>query len=186
MDIEKVITEIHSGREERYAEIVREFQGRIRAFIAAYCPDRNQVDEVAQSTFVWAYGHLDQYRSGTRFYAWLKAIARKKLLAELEVQKREAENRQKYLDYLQAVHSNNRLSSEPDNPKEDLAAALRKCIEKIPSSSRSLVKRRYEEQESISVISKALNKTENVVKVMLFRVRQMLKKCVEGVISSQV
>jgi len=179
MDIEKAVTEIKSGREERYADIVRAFQGRIRAFIAAYCPDRNQIDEVAQSTFVWAYEHLDRYRAGTRFYAWLKEIARLKLLAELESQKREAQNRNKYLDHLQTVHSGSSLCAGHPSLKKDLADALRICLEKIPPSSRSLIQRRYEGKESIAGISKALKKTENAVKVILFRIRQALKKCVE-------
>ena len=159
MDVEQAVRKIRSGHDEYYTEIVREFQGRLRAFIAAYCPDRNQIDEVAQNAFVWAYEHLDEYRSGTRFYAWLKAIARQKLFAELEAQKRETKNREKYLNYLQVVHSYTRLEAEHRSQQEDLVSALRECLEKMSSSSRSLISRRYEAQESISVISQALNTT---------------------------
>jgi DNA-directed RNA polymerase specialized sigma24 family protein len=97
MDIEHCIDKARAGDVESYGPVVTEYQGRIRAFVAACCPDASQVDEVAQRTFIWAYEHLDRYESGTRFFLWLKAIARTMLLSELETQRREASNRKRYL-----------------------------------------------------------------------------------------
>ena len=112
MDTEYLIERARSGDVESYGKIVTESQGRLRAFIAAYCPQQSQVDEVAQRAFIWAYEHLDEYEPGTRFYNWLKAIARNVLLSELEAQRREAGNRKRYLAHLQATACHDALMAE--------------------------------------------------------------------------
>ena len=67
MDVEQAIQATVNGQIDCYEIVVREYQGRLRAFIAAYCPDQSQIDDIAQRTFIWAYEHLRDYRSGTRF-----------------------------------------------------------------------------------------------------------------------
>ena len=179
MDFDDLIKKAKSGEVESYGPIVTEFQGRLRAFIAAFCPDRNQVDEIAQRTFIWAYEHLGEYEVGTRFYAWLKAIARNMLLAELETQRREARNRRRHMAHLQAAASADRLAGGDDRRLE-LVEALQGCLDKLPANSRRLIRRRYERPEPIATIARDLERSEGGVKVTLFRIRQALRKCVEG------
>ena len=180
MDLENLIRKARSGDVESYGPIVTESQGRLRAFIAAYCPDRNQVDEVAQRAFIWAYEHLGEYEPGTRFYSWLKAIARNVLLSELEVQRREAGNRRRYLAHLQATACHEALATEASDQRADLVQALQACLEELPTGPRRLIRRRYEKPEPIAAIARDLKRSEAGVKVTLFRIRQALRKCVEG------
>lgn len=179
MDIEDLISKARSGDVESYGPVVKETQARLRAFIAAYCPHADRIDEVAQRAYVWAYEHLDRYEPGTRFYAWLKTIARNLLLAELEAQRREAHNRRRYLDHLQASVCRDELSGHQDGPDTDLAAALKSCLDALPSESRNLIARRYERSEPVVAIARDLARSEAGLKVTLFRIRQALRKCVE-------
>jgi len=180
MDIEQCIDKARAGDVESYGPVVTEYQGRIRAFVAACCPDASQVDEVAQRTFIWAYEHLDRYESGTRFYLWLKAIARTMLLSELETQRREASNRKRYLAHLQATACRDELAAQADDDRAELSAALRACLEALPAESRKLITRRYEGPEPLAKIARELSRSEAGLKVTLFRIRQALRKCVEG------
>jgi RNA polymerase sigma-70 factor, ECF subfamily len=180
MDLEGQIRKARSGDPDSYGPIVAEFQGRLRAFIAAFCPDRNQVDEVAQRAFIWAYEHLGDYQPGTRFYSWLKAIARNVLLSELEVQRREAGNQRRYLTHLQATACREHLAAEADDRRGELVEALQACLEKLPAGHRRLIRRRYEEPQPIETIAREIQRSEGGVKVALFRIRQALRKCVEG------
>ncbi len=180
MDFEDLISKARSGDVESYGPVVTEFQGRLRAFIAAYCPDSNQVDELAQRAFIWAYEHLDQYQSGTRFHSWLKAIARNMLLSELEIQRREASNRRRYLAHLQATACRDDLSAATGGDRAGIVAALRTCLESLPAESRRLISRRYEKPEPLAEIARDLTRSEAGLKVTLFRIRQALRKCVEG------
>jgi len=180
MEIEPAIAKVREGDTAAYGVVVHEFQGRLRAFIASWCPDMEQVDEIAQRVFVWAYEHIREYEPGTRFYAWLKAIARNTLLSELEVQKREAEGRRKYLNHLMVRHSREELESAASEEASDASDLLRGCLDELPEKSRKLVRRRYEGMEPVRDIAREEGKKESAVKVALFRIRQVLKRCVEG------
>src|SRR5262245_14067074 len=109
METDALVKAVKAGDVEKYGELVRQHQAAVRAFIATYCPNWETVDEVAQQTFIWAYEHFDEFTPGTRFIAWLKAIARNKLMAELEVKRRDSGRRQKYVDYVQTVSAQEEL-----------------------------------------------------------------------------
>jgi len=178
MCLDDLIAKARSGDVESYGPVVAEFQGRLRAFIATFCPDRSEVDEVAQRTFIWAYEHLGEYEAGTRFYSWLKAIARNMLLAELEARRRQVSNQRRYLAYLQLTACREDLAA--DDTRSEAVEALQKCLEKLPAEARLMIRRRYEQPEPIAAIARELNRSAGGVKVALFRVRQALRKCVEG------
>lgn len=178
-DIEYSIGRAKRGDPAAFSEVAHEFQAPLRSFIAAYCPATDQIDEVAQRTFVWAYQHLNEYQAGTRFYSWLKAVARNILLSELEVQKREAQMRRKYLQHLQATSMERQLSAADPETAPDLRDALRECLDRLPEHSQTLLRRRYEAQESIKELALELGREVNAVKVALFRIRQALRRCVE-------
>ena len=180
MDLDELISKAKSGDIESYGLAVSEPQGRLSAFIAAWCADASQIDDLAQRTFIWAYEHLDQYEPGTRFYAWLKAIAGNMLLSELEFQRREASNRRRYLAHMQATDCIEKLARKSDAMDADPAEALKACMDSLPPESRLLIARRYERPEPIASIARDLAKTETSVKVALFRIRQKLRKCIEG------
>ncbi len=178
MRLEDLIAKAKSGDVESYGPVVAEFQGRLRAFIATFCPDRGQVDEVAQRTFIWAYEHLGEYEAGTRFYSWLKAIARNMLLAELEAQRRQVSNQRRYLAHLQVTACREDLAA--GDTRLEAVEALQECLAELSDEARRMIRRRYEQPEPIAAIARDLNRSAGGVKVTLFRIRQALRKCVEG------
>ena len=178
MCLDDLIAKARSGDVESYGPVVAEFQGRLRAFIASFCPDRSEVDEVAQRTFIWAYEHLGEYEVGTRFYSWLKAIARNMLLAELEARRRQVSNQRRYLAHLQVTACREDLAA--DDRRSEAVEALQKCLEMLPAAARLMIRRRYEQPVPIAAIARDMNRSPGGVKVALFRVRQALRKCVEG------
>ncbi len=123
-------------------------------------------------------GNLDDYEPGTRFYAWLKAIARNHLLADLEVQKREARGRQRYLEFLLAAGCRDELARDHDAP--DPTRALRACLDELPPGDRALIAERYESRRPVQAMARDAGRAAGALRVALFRVRQRLRRCVEG------
>ena len=178
MDVEALVQAVKSGDNECYRDLVRQHRVAVRAFIAAYCPNWETVDDLSQQTFIWAYEHLDEYTPGTNFKAWLKAIARNKLLAELEVKRRHSGRHQKYTDFVQTTGVKEELE-EVNVDAPDLSEKLNGCVEKLPPDMRELLDLRYKEDVATRDLATKLNKSESVLKGILFRIRQMLKRCVE-------
>jgi len=172
------IVRVLRGDRDAYAGVVREHQAALRIYIARYCPGPGLIDDVAQRTFVWAYEHLNEYRIGTRFEAWLKSIARNILLAEMEAIRREAANRRAYLEHLQATRATAALVTPDDT--EALAEALRACVAELPEASGALVRERYSDRRPVEEIARVRGTTAAAIKMALLRVRQALRRCVEG------
>ncbi|MFH1377355.1 MAG: sigma-70 family RNA polymerase sigma factor [Planctomycetota bacterium] len=178
MDIDQAITAIKAGDVERFETIVRTYQKRVRAFVAVFMPDENQVDDIAQEAFVRAFEMIGEYRANTNFYAWLKAIARNTLLAALKTKKRELAKREQYLEAMQKENSIYEL--EEGNTNDDAVIQLKKCVEQLSESNQRMIRKRYTENRPLDSLSAELNRSVDSIKVSLFRIRKALKDCLES------
>ena len=179
MDLEQAIARVRRGDRNAYAHVVRELAEPLRAFVASFCPNPERVDDVAQRAFVWAFNNLTRYRPGTAFFSWLRQIARNLLLEELEARARDAKNRKRYLEYLEANHSRAILSSGSDDPSLEEFDALQTCLERLPGPARELIRMRYEDRRPIDQIARKRDMSGPAVKMALLRTRDVLRKCVE-------
>ena len=178
MTHEEAIARVLRGDAPAYEAVVAGFHRPLRAFVARFCPDPHRGDDIAQRAFVWAYEHLREYQAGTHFAAWLKGIARTLILSELEREEREDRNRRHYLAHLEATRLHQNLSGPDDT--EARSAALRECLETLPGASRELVDQRYRRQVPLDQIARAGGSSEGGIKMALLRIRQTLRRCIEG------
>ena len=71
---DRLVEQVLAGQTEVYAEIVQQFQPEVWRIAARLLADWDATQELVQQAFVEAYVHLDQYRLGTDFGAWLRTI----------------------------------------------------------------------------------------------------------------
>jgi RNA polymerase sigma-70 factor (ECF subfamily) len=180
MDIEDAVRKARGGDLAAYERVVRAAQEPLRAYIAFHCPVRQRVDETAQEAFIWAFEHLERYTPGTAFMAWLKQIARIKLMQALEAEQREAHNRRRYLEVLHLRRCHEELEAEGQEEAADRSAALRECLQKLPEPMRRLVSERFGERRPIEALAAARNRSPGAIKMALLRIRQALRKCIEA------
>jgi RNA polymerase sigma-70 factor (ECF subfamily) len=174
-EIDDALRRAQGGDPDAYGTVVAATQARLRAFLAGYVPQAQWVDDLAQQTFVSAYRSLGQFRVGTDFGAWLRAIAYNHLRAELERASRRRRLEKDYL--LGAAELARRL--ERDGAADDSLDALRDCVKSLPPTSREIVRRRYEEEAPLAEIAGKLGRSADGLKVALFKIRAQLKTCVE-------
>ena len=98
------------------------------------------------------------------------------ILTDLQAQQRDEHRKRSYLEFLQARRSEYLLLA--DGP--DLSDLLRLCVEELPGHARALVFDFYRERKSVGEVARAQGKGAGAVKTSLFRVRQVLRKCVES------
>ena len=179
MDLEEAIACVRKGDRNAYAHVVRALAEPLRTFVASFCPNPERVDEVSQRAFTWAFKNLGRYQPGTAFFSWLKQIAKNVLLEELEVRVRDARNRKKYLEYLEAEHSRSILSSRIGDSSLEEFDALQTCLEQLDGPARELIRMRYEDRRPIDQIARKRDMSGSAVKMALLRTRDVLRKCVE-------
>lgn len=175
--LERHIEACLKGDVDRFEEVVKVHEPRVRAIIAAMVPDSATVPDLTQEVFVIAFKRLASYRRRTNFSAWIGTIARN--VAQNE-RRRWYRRQQAYRDY--QAETEYRLSQSIDRfveglPAETLAA-LQECVDGLQGKTRALVDGFYNDRNTIKELSSILNMSASAAKVALHRARQALGRCI--------
>lgn len=179
--IDQYVEMLRNGEQTAVESIVRETQNRLRSFILFGCSGVGEVvDDIAQEVYIHALQNLEQYKTGTNFFAWLKIIARFKMKNYLRSEAARAAREERYTDALlmEAVIDRD-ISDEQCRRIE----AMQTCVEKLPDESRELIKRRYSDRPDADPIGEGMEKSSSSVRTTLMRVRRQLRKCVQSKMS---
>ncbi len=165
-----------AGETTDFEGLVREYQGRVRAFFATRLADSSLVDDLAQETFFVAYRRLSTFDRAQPFYPWLRGIALNILLNETRKHRPRAEDPRALAAILErlAAEASDRLGDV------DLSSELRDCIGRLGDAAARLLKDRYEERLPIAVLARREGKTAKTLAVTLVRIRHRLRECLES------
>jgi RNA polymerase sigma-70 factor (ECF subfamily) len=166
------------GDMNRFEEVVKLYEPKVRAVLAAMIPDSGQVSDLTQEVFLVAYRRLSSYRSGTNFSAWISTIARN--VAQNE---RRRWYRQQHMHEGYKAETERRLVENIDRFVESLPddslAALQECVGGMAGRTRAIVDGFYYDRCSIKEIADILKLSSNAAKVALHRARRALGDCVQ-------
>lgn len=161
------------GDGDAFAALLDRHLPHVRTFLALKAPVPQLVDELAHDTFVFAYRQLGEFSAGTSFRAWLRAIAWNLLRAEVQRFARERVQRERFVAW--QLEEWSAPAAEPSAEAEHLLD----CVGELPQPLRQLVALKYQEDRPGGEIAARLARSEVWVRVSLFRVRRLLRECVE-------
>lgn len=167
-----------AGDKDAFCELVKIHQASVRAFIARYVHDSDQVMDLAQDTFLAAYRRLHQFDSSHELFPWLRGIARNCALEYLRRTSRRRRREEAAMEESLALWSTERLERD-DTGDTDYLQELKNCLAKLAESSARVVQLRYFQQLSVDEVAVELGRTEGSVRMVLMRLRQSLRKCIE-------
>lgn len=158
-----------------FAEILRETQSHLRAYIAGMGVPRHDVDDLAQDVYVELYRCASRIPAEVTIKQWLKGIARNLCLNYFRRTSRRGRLHREALAEMLVD-----LTYEPKNTwfEGAVETALEQCFEKLPKASRKMVKLRYEQELPSHTIAEQLQSTAEAIRVALFRIRGALKECI--------
>jgi RNA polymerase sigma-70 factor, ECF subfamily len=164
-----------AGDTNAFAILVKRHQWAVRAVVSGLI-DRASVENLVQQAFVNAYEHLDQYRKGEAFGAWLCGIARNLLRQELRRSSRESRQYRMYREYLDA-----QANTDDDfaTAQRQLVEMTKRCREALADAAAQAISLRYEEALPIEAIASVLGRTALATRQLLFRARLAIRDCVE-------
>jgi RNA polymerase sigma-70 factor (ECF subfamily) len=159
--------------EREFERLVLECQGRVRAYVAGLGIEASYVDDIVQEAFL-RYHRARRPPEGVDAVGWLKGIARNLALEHLRRERRRTyHQRAAVLEMLD--RSDAAFASQG---REELAAALRECLERVPSKGRALLELRYCAGADSREIARRRNSTATAVRMALSRLRAALRDCI--------
>lgn len=172
---------MNSSDRELFVEQVREHHAGLRGFVRALGVDPLWVDDVAQEAFIVAYNRLDEYDHERDFGAWLRGIARNRVINE---RRKNARRKRILSDNLTDVLvSTSSVAEEEEREIGDNGLArmkaLKECIATLPEKSLQMMRSRYEDDLSAQDIAERYGMKPPAVRKALERVRASLRKCME-------
>ena len=172
-----IIDRVRAGDIDAFGEIVRRHQNDIYRIVAYAMRDRAASEDMIQQAFINAYTHLDRFRPGEDFGAWLRAIARSLVRNELRRSDREARRLRRYHNWLAAQLETDQRA---ETAEERLRTDLEKCREGLSEAAAEALSMRYERSMGFEDMARALGRTVEATRQMLTRIRVTLRQCMDG------
>lgn len=179
--VDVVVRRVQSGEREAFRLVFLAFERPIRCYLSAHATSAELVDEVLQATFVAAYEALRTYEPRGSFAAWLRGVARIRLLKELRARARLNHLDGDALEATLAAAAAERLAKTGERQPPELD----RCLQQLTPRVRDLLQRRYVDQTPVKVLAVELAHTETWVSVTLHRARATLRECLQRLGISQ-
>jgi len=164
-----------------FEQVVREQGPRMLGLARRLVRDDDGARDVVQDAFLSAFRAIDGFSAEARLSTWLHRIVVNTALMKLRSRRRRPEEPIDALlpTFKDDGHHAVQFGAWPD-PEEALARreareAVRRAVDRLPESYRSVLVLRDLEQMSTADAARALGLTENAVKIRLHRARQALR-----------
>ncbi len=178
---------IRGGNPNAFRHFVTSYKNAVERILARHV-SREVVPELAQETFIRAYGSIHSYDSGRPFEKWLLTIA---LRCCYEYLRKHYANRETplstlshdctdWLDRKTAAHALDSYREEEDN--RDALELLQWAMEQLEAKDRMVLMLLYADGYTMLEVAEMLNMSNVNVRVRAFRARKKLYKLLEGIL----
>lgn len=168
------MTAYEPGATRDFVDLMTQHQGRLYGYVLSLSADPDAANDVLQEANVVLWKQWRQFKPGSNFKAWAFRIAHFQFMAYRQKQLRD---KTLFSDDLLSTLANE--AKEVDEQHEERAAALERCLERMPARSREAIRLRYADELKVTDIAVKLHRNANAVYQILFRARQWLNECVQ-------
>jgi RNA polymerase sigma-70 factor (ECF subfamily) len=176
-DLSTILDEVAQGRTESFGRIVREYALPLRSFLASQVHHLDDVDDLAQDVFLAALESLPTFRRGDDFGAWLRGIARNKLLIYFRSRSRHSRALQRFRDQVTALLEDDLEQAARSDWTETIEQLLR-CISQLPERLRRVVRAGLDGNRPAD-LARELSTSVGVIYNLHYRANQLLRACIQ-------
>lgn len=161
-------------RYDLFLKLFMKNQGELFGFIMKLLPNYSVAEDIMQETMTTAWQKFVSFEEGTNYIAWVKRIARYKVMGYIGKSKSHS-----------IVHFSDDVLEELANQEPAIVSqniyfeALHGCVGKLKGHSREIVRLRYAKNMKVKEIAVHLDTTCNALSQHMSRVHYSLKKCIE-------
>ncbi|MDE0637488.1 MAG: sigma-70 family RNA polymerase sigma factor [Candidatus Poribacteria bacterium] len=173
----QLIHRILSGDDEAFSTLVQKYQKSVHALAWRKIGDFHYAEEITQDTFLQAYKKLSTLKDANQFAGWLYVIANRLCFDWMRKQKpahQSLENTAvKAIDKL--TYERYILEQREKEAAEHRYEIVKRLLEKLPESERTVVTLYYLGEMTAKEIGKFLGVSVNTITSRLKRARERLK-----------
>ncbi|HVR85067.1 MAG TPA: sigma-70 family RNA polymerase sigma factor [Planctomycetota bacterium] len=168
------------------ADLVRQLleqRDGLFGFILALTHDREAAEEVFQEVGLAVVEESAKRIDVVRFLPWVHELARRRVAEyyRRSSRRRAREHSEPLDDIVSLAFQEGAADPEALNLRQE---HLETCLESLSPAQRALIERRYRDRAPLRDIASQAASTEGSVKVLLWRARRQLARCIEGKMSS--
>ena len=177
VDDVQLIHDILSGDDEAFSTLVKKYQKSVHALAWRKVGDFHYAEEITQDTFIQVYKNLSRLRNPNLFAGWLYVIAnrlclrwfqkRKDVMQSLEELSVKEIDRLTYEGYVAEQRESEAIGRR--------YAIVKKLLEKLPESERTVVTLYYLGEMPVKEIGKFLGVSVSTIRSRLHRARKRLQ-----------
>jgi RNA polymerase sigma-70 factor (ECF subfamily) len=160
---------------ERLSRLWMQAEPSVNAYVFAAVQRFEDAEDIVQQVALTVARRFDEYDGTRPFVAWVLWLAKSKIIDHYRTQGRQRILFSETLLDQTAARLVARQAADHAG-----AVALEKCLDKLPPKSRRLLDLRYVEDTSMEAIAQAIESTAGSVRVMLYRIRNLLADCVKA------
>jgi RNA polymerase sigma-70 factor (ECF subfamily) len=167
-----LIQRVQQGDRAAFEQIVARHQNAIFAYLRARLAQPTDADDLTQEVFLRCYLARARFDTTNMLRPWLFGIARN-LLREHVRRKR----RRKEVAWTELCLELEELAPPVDEQYEQCMTQLPVCLQSLGQSARQALELHYAARLRLAEIGDQLKRSEGAVKLLLFRARQALRRC---------
>ena len=181
-----LLARLRRGEEGAFEQLVRQYSSRLLAVARRLLGSEHEAHDAVQEAFLSAFKAIGQFTGTAKLSTWLHRIVVNAALIKLRSRRRKPEES---IDEL-LPRFNERgewsshvppweTSSERLLQQRETRALVRRCIDRLPDTYRTVLLLRDIDDLNTEEVAGALGITPNAVKIRLHRARQALRTLLE-------
>ena len=177
-DDAQLIREILSGDDAAFSTLIRKYRKIVHAFVWRKIGDFHYAEEITQDTFLRAYKKLSSLRDPNRFDRWLNVIANRLCLNWIKRKKPEMQSLEEtpVEEIEESAYTHYVSEKQEIEATEYLYEIVKKLLEKLPESERTVMTLYYLGEMTTKEISRFLGVSVNTITSQLQRARKRLQE----------
>lgn len=177
------LDQVLRGQPDAFMALVHAYGPGLRSWLSSQLFHMDEVDDLAQEAFIAAYRGLHTFQRGQDFGAWLRGIARNKLLRYFEQVNRRASRMEAFRrDAAALLHAE--LEREAASTHAEQLQAMLGCIAKLPERIRHVVRALLDGRKA-AALAEELKTSPGAIYQLQYRALGLLRECVTRELSHE-
>ncbi len=173
-DFENTFGAIQGSKEKEFMGFVVSNQKRIFSYIITMVPSHSDAEDILQDTMTIMWQKFDEFERGSNFVAWGIAIAKFRIM---KYRRSTVASKLRLDDDVLGL-----LEKQSDGmlkKLDDRLDALRNCIKKLSGKESTLLKMRYDQEQSFQKIGSSVGLTSPAVFKAISQIHCKLMRCIK-------